>query len=667
MTLSVYWIGAVVLGVSLLAPLALRPLLHRWGVVDIPNERSSHSSATLRAGGLAPLVGWIVGVVLLCIDQPQSGWLIGTIGLAAAGLALLGFVDDLRGLRALPRLGIQIGIAVLIATSGAVITGSSTGWFVLFGALLVVGYVNTANFMDGINALSGLHGAVVGAALAVFGAVAGQPWLGGVGAVIGAAFIAFLPWNLAGPGFFLGDVGSYLLGGSIAVTAVFAVGAGLPVLTALAPLAVYVADTVSTMFRRLVRGEQVTAAHRTHVYQRLTDTGLSHEGAALIVTLFAVMCSVLGLFVQLEWISVWIALPSVLVLCGLYLALPRMRGSELPKQVSYDLPEIETPTVVPAIADFEPKRWAVLGATGFVGSAVAVRLRREGFEVLEIQSPRLTSRLGEAVDVSRLLDAADVDPVIGGLKEAFVNVDVVINAAGLATPDAGGDSSLYGANTLLPAVIAVACARAGVQRMVHLSSAAVQGRRPVLDDSAEVAPFSPYSHSKALGERALFDLAGRNEATGIVVLRATSVQGSGRATTQRLIRLARSPLASVAAPGTAPSVASSITRLADTTVAVGATTSPVPAIVLQPWEGLSTRRVLEAAAPHRAPKVLPGWFCRAIVSSGFALGTLLPRASGISRRLEVMWFGQGQTPGWRQEVPTAESTELTRILGGTAT
>ncbi|MEJ1089350.1 NAD-dependent epimerase/dehydratase family protein [Microbacterium sp. Mu-80] len=596
--------------------------------------------------------------------QPQSVWLLGVAGVAAMGLAALGFADDLRGLRALPRLGIQISIAILATTAAAVVTGSTAWWFLPFGAVLMVGYVNTANFMDGINALSGLHGAVVGTAFAVVGTVAGQTWLMGIGLVIAVAFVAFLPWNLSGSGFFLGDVGSYLLGGSIAVTALFAIGAGLPVLTLIAPLAVYIADTVATMLRRLIRGERITAPHRTHAYQRLTDTGWSHISVAAIVTLLAMLCSTVGLAVQLEWLPAWIALPAILLVCWLYLALPRLRGSQLPKPVSYVVPQIEEPAPNPAIAGFAPKRWAVFGASGFVGNAVMTRLKQAQYEVVEIKSPRLSSTVGDAIDVVKIMSAAESDPVLTGLADVLADVDVVINAAGLASPDSAGDAYLYGANSLLPAVVAAAGAKAGVTRMVHLSSAAVQGRRPMLDNSTGVAPFSAYSHSKALGEQALLDLATRSGAMQIVVLRATSVQGPGRPTTQKLIRLARSPLASVAAPGTAPSVVSSITKLAATTVALGASTSATPRIALQPWEGLSTRDVLKAAAPGREPRVLPAWLCRALISCGFGIGKAFPALSGISRRLEVMWFGQGQIAGWQQESLTVESLELTRILGG---
>src|SRR5690606_26264522 len=145
---------------------------------------------------------------------------------------------------------------------------------------LVLAYINMANFMDGINAISGLHGLAAGGALAVVGTLAQFEWLTFSDALIAVAFAVFLPWNLNGR-LFLGDVGSYLLGASLAAAAGSAIAAGVPPIAALAPLAIYAADTLVVIVRRLARGEQWWEAHRQHVYQRLVDAGVRHLPVAL--------------------------------------------------------------------------------------------------------------------------------------------------------------------------------------------------------------------------------------------------------------------------------------------------------------------------------------------------------------------------------------------------
>jgi nucleoside-diphosphate-sugar epimerase len=305
--------------------------------------------------------------------------------------------------------------------------------------------------------------------------------------------------------------------------------------------------------------------------------------------------------------------------------------------------------------------WVVLGGSGFVGSAVLRALLDAGIEARAARAPRLTTTAATAGALGEA--AARVD--ITDLRAVLEGAAVVVNAAGLATPAAGGGVELSGANALLPAVVARAAAAAGVGRLIHLSSAAVQGRVPVLDETDTVHPFSAYSRSKALGEQALALVAAGEPGLSVVTLRATSVQGQGRPTTAALARLARSPLASVAAPGTARSPITSVEALADLVLAVGLHDGPVPPRVLQPWEGLTVRTVLEAAGGR--PRVLPAALCRCAVGGGYALSSLLRRRlDGHVRRLELMWFGQDQVPGWAVGQGIVPVARVHRVLAAGA-
>jgi dTDP-4-dehydrorhamnose reductase len=307
--------------------------------------------------------------------------------------------------------------------------------------------------------------------------------------------------------------------------------------------------------------------------------------------------------------------------------------------------------------------WVVLGASGFVGSAVTAELRSRGISVREVAAPRLSS---SATDAAAVLVQADKDSEArsarADLARDFAGAAGVVNAAGLAAPGDAGSPALTGANALLPAVVALAAADASVPRVVHLSSAAVQGHRPELDESTDRTPFSAYSRSKALGEEALEGLAADSRPGAVVVLRATSVQGIGRATTAALARLAASPLASVAAPGTAATPVSSLQALAWFTAETALFPGAVPALVLQPWEGLSVSEVLEAAG-GRQPRVLPGPLCRFMVKAGYAGSSLLGgRLHGTVRRAELMWFGQSQRPGWAQRQGLLPPSSVHQVL-----
>ncbi|KQM26124.1 hypothetical protein ASL10_07615 [Frigoribacterium sp. Leaf8] len=309
--------------------------------------------------------------------------------------------------------------------------------------------------------------------------------------------------------------------------------------------------------------------------------------------------------------------------------------------------------------------WVVIGASGFVGSRIVADARSRGITIVELAAPRLEA-VPASVAAARTAAAGAVD-VVDELAAAFRGAGVVVNAAGLATPDAEMSASLVGANAALPLVALAAARRSGARRFVHLSSAAVQGPVPVLDESTRTLPFSPYSQSKAWGEQLLVEARAEgapDDVTEVVVVRATSVQGPGRPTTDRLRRIAASPLASVASPGDAPTPVTSVAALAEFVTAVGTFEGIVPAVVLQPWEGLTVSSVLEAAG-GRSPRRLPRLLCRFVVGSARVVSRLIGgRLAGPIRRVELMWFGQGQTSGWAESVGIRPTPAVADLLRG---
>lgn len=316
-------------------------------------------------------------------------------------------------------------------------------------------------------------------------------------------------------------------------------------------------------------------------------------------------------------------------------------------------------STVPGRPDWRPRRWAVIGGSGFVGSAIVSRLMERSFEVKAVPAPRLVLPPNEDDGLAVAKVAAGSNE-ISRLAAELAGFDVVVNAAGLAEPDGSESSSILGANGLLPAVVVYAATMAGATRVIHISSAAVQGEKHILDSTPYVDPFSPYSRSKALGERAFLAVEPRNLSGEVdkIVVRATSVQGKGRKTTTTLQRVARSPFSSVASPGDRPTIVSSVTGLAEFVISVGVKTSAQPAIQLQPWEGLTTREVLKLAG-GREPRVLPAELCRYAVRCGKFAGRFSPKAAGLARRIEVMWFGQMQEG---QDSPPVDQTWVVQAL-----
>lgn len=319
--------AGVVAGVaSLFGPYAIRPWLRRRGVMDIPSARSSHRSPAIRGMGLAQLFGMslALGLVVLLMPLSVSRSFLIVIMVMSVGSAALGWLEDSRGIRVLTRAVAQLSIGLMGSAALVLIAGWNPWWFCL-GAIFVAGYINVANFMDGVDGISGLHGLLVGLTFAMVGEIYGHLWLTIAGWVLAMAFFAFLPWNLGRESAFLGDTGSYLLGGSIAGLAVASVAEGVPLLVVLGPLFIYLADTSFTLVKRVLSGEKWHQSHRSHTYHRIEDLGYPHIAAAVVVTVASATTAGLGLLVvDASAIHGVFILSGMIVVAATYLSLPRV-------------------------------------------------------------------------------------------------------------------------------------------------------------------------------------------------------------------------------------------------------------------------------------------------------------------------------------------------------
>lgn len=270
------------------------------GVLDVPNHRSSHTTPTPRGGGVA-----IVGVVLaaelaLVAVGLLAPWRFYALALGGSAVAAVGAWDDLHNASARARLAVHLtagAIALAALAHGTAWHGTLLGvpvpaWAVWVVALLwIVWLTNLYNFMDGIDGIAGMQGVVVGiaAAAALTGAA---PGLALVGAVLGGAAAGFLVFNWAPASIFMGDVGSGFLGATFAILIIAAFATGTRgAIVPLAALAPFIIDATITLALRTARGEQVTAAHRSHLYQRLVQRGWSHRAVTVVYGIAGVVAA----------------------------------------------------------------------------------------------------------------------------------------------------------------------------------------------------------------------------------------------------------------------------------------------------------------------------------------------------------------------------------------
>lgn len=275
----------------------------RAKLLDIPNHRSSHTTPTPRGGGLGLWLAFLAALPWLLWLEPSADalFLAQVVGVLFP-LALIGYLDDLKSLSARTRYSVQLLSAGLaVAWFGAF----PQPWLTHLGPLgmgialllTLIGFttlVNLTNFMDGLDGLVG------GVSLVQFCFLAGylsqSVWL-----VLAAALVGFLWWNWPPAKIFMGDVGSTTLGGAVAVALVAGSrqiadpGQSWALLALTLPIT---GDAIYTLFRRLMRQENLFQAHRSHIYQRLHQQGIAPMAISLaymgMTALIALALATLG-------------------------------------------------------------------------------------------------------------------------------------------------------------------------------------------------------------------------------------------------------------------------------------------------------------------------------------------------------------------------------------
>lgn len=273
---------------------------YRFGLVDIPNDRSSHSLPTPRGGGIGILAAFIVSSLLVAV--PFFVWV------PAAFLALVSFFDDRLSLTPRLRLIFQFVAAfVVIGYEYAIFSSfhaQSPGlmfqnlFLVFFFCVYVVGTANFYNFMDGINGMAGITGAVGFALMGLFAFYCSDSLtLVLAASCMSLASIGFLPFNIPSARVFMGDVGSILLGFVFACYVALLARNVSDLFLLSGFMFMFYADALTTLLVRKMDGERLSQAHRRHLYQLFANQkNVIHWKISVV---YGVIQSVIGLILLL--------------------------------------------------------------------------------------------------------------------------------------------------------------------------------------------------------------------------------------------------------------------------------------------------------------------------------------------------------------------------------
>lgn len=283
-------------------------LLRRYFIIkslmDVPNERSSHSVPTPRGGGLAIVIVYLIGLVILW--SMSSLEYLTFVGFLGAGIlvAVVGFIDDYghvaAGWRLLAHFFAAIWVSFFLgglpalSVMGMVFDAGWVGDFLLVFAL--VWLINLYNFMDGIDGIAGVEALFLTIATGLlFVFVFEHQEIAILHILMSAAVVGFLVWNFPPAKIFMGDAGSGFLGLMLGSLVLYSAHVEPNMLWVwLILLGVFVVDATYTLIRRLLRGDKIYQAHCSHAYQNAARKYAKHFPVTIVV-----------LVINLLWLLPW--------------------------------------------------------------------------------------------------------------------------------------------------------------------------------------------------------------------------------------------------------------------------------------------------------------------------------------------------------------------------
>lgn len=254
---SILWVSLILGAIGLML---YKKLAIRWGIVDVPNERSSHTEVTLRGGGFVLL---LTSIALFFSDGVSL-----LLPLSLCIGILTGFLDDRYGLSTVVRFLLYFACAALMLFGVLRLHTFDTWiWIPLF--VVMLGAVNTYNFMDGINGITALYSIVfLGTVLYLFRQLGLSEYSESLLGFLGF-FLVFLYYNHRKKAIlFLGDAGSVSMG-LLACFFVVYLGLKLDTWSPIILLGLYGVDSVGTIIIRVIKRENILQAHKSHLYQDL--------------------------------------------------------------------------------------------------------------------------------------------------------------------------------------------------------------------------------------------------------------------------------------------------------------------------------------------------------------------------------------------------------------
>ena len=300
-------VGAAVL-VAFLVALVTTPVVksfaYKVGAIDVPKDnRRMHKTPIPRMGGLAIFLGFFISMLMFVKLTPQLRSML----LGAVIIVVLGVLDDIYALPALPKLLVQIAAALvavlggnqIVVLSNPNIFSSDPYWelgilSIPISVLWIVAITNAVNLIDGLDGLACGVSTISSLTMLVIALAVSEGEVAVIMGALAGACIGFLPYNMNPAKIFMGDTGSTFLGFVLATISIQGLFKFATIISFAVPfliLGLPIFDTCFAFIRRIAHGQSPMHADRSHVHHRLIDMGLSQKQA---VAVLYVISAILG-------------------------------------------------------------------------------------------------------------------------------------------------------------------------------------------------------------------------------------------------------------------------------------------------------------------------------------------------------------------------------------
>ena len=269
----------------------IKKLALKLGAVDVPSRRKIHRKVMPRLGGLAIVLGVVVGVAFTMPTSPyMTNVLIG--GLI---ITVVGVIDDIFQIKASHKLLGQLTAAIVVVASGLridMINLPLSGfiefglWSYPFTIIWIIGITNAMNLIDGLDGLAAGVSSIALTSILVMAVIDGQWVVVYLSIVLIASTTGFLVYNFHPAKIFMGDTGSLFLGYSISVLSMMGLFKNIAIFSFVMPvviLAVPIFDTVFAIIRRILRKKGLFSPDKSHLHYCLLELGFSHRKSVLII------------------------------------------------------------------------------------------------------------------------------------------------------------------------------------------------------------------------------------------------------------------------------------------------------------------------------------------------------------------------------------------------